>query len=244
MMPDDRPGDTSVLTSLFRHNTWANLKLLDFSAGLSDDQLQATAVGTYGTIRETLLHFVRAEVDYVNRATGKSPAVPLQRGLFPGFEVLKDSVRWAGDELSQLAVAAHAGHIVRETDPQEPVAVEYPLSSLLVQALNHSTEHRTQVSTIITQLGVEPPDMSRLDVYGGSGRVSRSAVSDRITCLAAPGLLLAQQGRPGRRAAALRLPQVFARLRQYQPTFDQAALAAPPGCHRPPRQPAGPRHIS
>ena len=158
-MAEDRLADTSVLTSLFRHNTWANLKLLDFCAGLSDDQLNATAVGTYGAIRATLVHLIRAEVDYVNRATGQLPAVPLPRDQFPGFEVLKDAVRWAGDELSQLAVAARADTIVREMPPQEPV-VEYPLSSLMVQAVNHSTEHRTQISAIITQLGVEPPDMS------------------------------------------------------------------------------------
>jgi uncharacterized damage-inducible protein DinB len=30
----------------------------------------------------------------------------------------------------------------------------------MVQAINHSTEHRTQIAAIITQLGMEPPDMS------------------------------------------------------------------------------------
>jgi uncharacterized damage-inducible protein DinB len=34
------------------------------------------------------------------------------------------------------------------------------LAGLMVQVLNHSTEHRTQVSTIITQLGIEPPAMT------------------------------------------------------------------------------------
>jgi uncharacterized damage-inducible protein DinB len=29
-----------------------------------------------------------------------------------------------------------------------------------MQAINHATEHRTQISTIITQLGLEPPDMA------------------------------------------------------------------------------------
>ncbi len=159
-MPIDRPGDTSVLTELFRHNTWANLKLLDFCAGLSDDQLEATAVGTFGSIRATLVHIVGAEVDYVNRVNGKTPAVPLPGDQFPGFEVLKEAVRWAGDELPQLAVTARADSIVRETSPQAPVVVEYPLSALMVQAVNHSTEHRTQISAIVTQLGIEPPDMS------------------------------------------------------------------------------------
>jgi uncharacterized damage-inducible protein DinB len=157
-MTEDRLGDTSVLTSLFRHNTWANLKLLDFCAGLDEDQLGATAVGTYGPIRGTLLHIVRAEVNYVKRATGRSPAAPLPRDHFPGFEVLKDGVRWAEDELLQLALTARADQIVRETG--EEGTVEFPLSGLLVQAINHATEHRAQVSAMVTQLGLEPPDMS------------------------------------------------------------------------------------
>jgi len=73
--------------------------------------------------------------------------------------VLKAGVRWAGDELLNLATAARADTIVRVTRPGEPI-FEYPLASLMVQVLNHSTEHRTQISTIITQLGMERPAMS------------------------------------------------------------------------------------
>src|SRR5205085_5923982 len=164
MMPENRQGDTSVLTKLFHHNTWANLKLLDFCEGLSGEMerseiLDATAIGCFGSIRDTLVHIVSGEVDYVNLASDKLPAMPLPSDQFPGFEVLKEGVRWAGDELLQLAVVARADTIVRVMRPQEPV-YEYPLASLMVQVLNHSTEHRTQISTIITQLGIEPPAMS------------------------------------------------------------------------------------
>jgi uncharacterized damage-inducible protein DinB len=34
-----------------------------------------------------------------------------------------------------------------------------PVSLFLLQAVNHGTEHRSQVATILTQLGVEPPEM-------------------------------------------------------------------------------------
>src|SRR5437762_11451830 len=138
MMPGNRQGDTSVLAKLFHHNMWANLKLLDFCEGLSDEQLDATAVGCYGSIRDTLVHIASGEVDYVNLASDKLPAVPLPSDFpkgnpqFPGFEVLKEGVRWAGDELLELATAAQADTIVRVMRPQEPV-FEYPLSSLMVQ---------------------------------------------------------------------------------------------------------------
>jgi uncharacterized damage-inducible protein DinB len=158
MMLPATQADNSVLKVLFAHNTWANLKLLDFCEALSEEQLDATVPGTYGAIRDTLHHLIGAEVSYVARVNGKLPDAPLSRDQFPGFAVLKQVARWTGAELPALALSAQADTLVEETEP--PVVVRYPLASLMVQAVNHSTEHRTQVSTIITQLGLEPPDMT------------------------------------------------------------------------------------
>jgi uncharacterized damage-inducible protein DinB len=158
MMPETEPGDTSVLTTLFAYNTWANLKLLDFCERLTDSQLDATAVGGFGSIRDTLWHIVGAEVSYVERVNGKLPATPYAPDQFPGFPALREAVGWAGDELLQLALSARKDTSVRQRPPRQ--LFEYKLASLMVQAVSHSIEHRTQISAIITQLGKEPPDMS------------------------------------------------------------------------------------
>jgi uncharacterized damage-inducible protein DinB len=158
MMVDTERGDGSVLKALFAHNVWANLKLLDFCEHLSDEQLDATAIGGFGSIRNTLQHIIGAEVSYVKRVNGKLPAAPPPRDQFAGFTVLKEAARWAGDELLQLALSAREDTSVRERDPGH--SFQYRLASLMVQSITHSTEHRTQISAIITQLGMEPPDMS------------------------------------------------------------------------------------
>jgi uncharacterized damage-inducible protein DinB len=157
-MHDTEHGDTSVLTTLFAHNGWANLKLLDFCEKLSDEQLDATAIGCFGSIRNTLVHIVGAEVSYVRRVNGKLPSQPLSRGEFPGFAVLKDVARWTNDELLTLALSARKATMV--TESEEGLACDYTLASLIMQAINHATEHRAQIAAIITQLGMEPPDMS------------------------------------------------------------------------------------
>ncbi|MBV9788088.1 MAG: DinB family protein [Chloroflexi bacterium] len=158
MMQDHEHGDPTVLTAFFAHNAWANLKLLDFCENLSDEQLDATTIGGFGSIRETLLHIVGAEVSYVERVNGRQPAEPVSFKQFPGFSVLKDAVRWANEELLQLALSAHADTKVRQRPPR--MLIEYNLASLIPQAITHSTEHRTHISVIITQLGMEPPDTS------------------------------------------------------------------------------------
>ncbi|NNJ11663.1 hypothetical protein EKD04_015110 [Chloroflexales bacterium ZM16-3] len=158
MTQADAHGDASVVTTLFAHNTWANLKLLDFCAQVSDAQIDATAIGGYGSIRATLAHIIGAEVSYVERVNGKRPPHPLTGDQLPGFAALKDVARWAGDELLHLALSARKDTIVRERE--QGLVCAYPLASLIVQEVTHATEHRTQIATIITQLGMEPPDLS------------------------------------------------------------------------------------
>jgi uncharacterized damage-inducible protein DinB len=150
--------DAPVLRMMFDHHTWANLKLLEFCAGLSDEQLDTSAVGGFGSIRATLWHLVNADVSYVERVSGKLPPDPLPRDQFPGFAILTEAVRWSGAELLQLALSAQGDTIVRQRPPR--LLLQYKLAGLMVQAINHATEHRAQVATILTQLGLEPPDMS------------------------------------------------------------------------------------
>src|SRR5215216_3856592 len=125
-MLENERGDTSVLTTLFAHNAWANLKLLDFCEGLSDEQLDATAIGCFGAIRDTLLHIVGAEASYVKRVNGKLPAKPFARDQFPGFAVLKDAARWASDELLQLALSTREHTSVQESWQRQ--RIEYKLA--------------------------------------------------------------------------------------------------------------------
>ncbi len=149
----------NMVVELFRHNTWANLKLLEACDGLSDEQLDATGAGTYGSIRATLVHIVKSEVSYVHRVNGRVRDQLPTPGHFAGFDILKADAIWCGEELEQLALSAGPDDIVHQIRQGRPL-YQYPLASLMIQAINHSTEHRTHVATILTQQGIEPPDMS------------------------------------------------------------------------------------
>ena len=110
------PGPTepgiSLLGALFQHNAWASLKLLDFCASLSEEQLNATSVGTYGSIRDTLVHLIEGEISYVERVNGMLPENPPPWDPFPAFEVLAHAVRWTGEELRNLAHSARGDTLV------------------------------------------------------------------------------------------------------------------------------------
>jgi uncharacterized damage-inducible protein DinB len=76
-----------------QHNLWANLRLLGACAKLTDEQLDASAPGTYGRIRDTLVHLFRAEERFVARRTDQPPVSPLVLGEFPGIETLRAYAR-------------------------------------------------------------------------------------------------------------------------------------------------------
>src|SRR5687768_5268784 len=151
-------GHEAFITDLFRHNTWANLKLLDACRNLGDEHFEANIPGTFGSIRDTLLHIVGAEVSYVQRVNGRLPGEPPEPGTFPSIDTLKHDVQWSGEELLQLALGATSTGVVEQT--RRGTNVKYPLVSLMTQVINHATEHRAQIATILTQQGIEPPDMS------------------------------------------------------------------------------------
>lgn len=145
----------NVLVDLFRHNAWANERLLEACAGLDDAQLDATGDGTFGSVRDTLVHLFGAQGRYVHTLTGErlEPMVS-EREPWPGFETLRASAKASHRGLEDVAARADsAGPVSREWDGQ---MVELPVALLLTQAINHATEHRAHINTILTQAGVEP----------------------------------------------------------------------------------------
>ena len=142
---------------LFRHNQWANVRLFEACAGLTDEQLDQKIVGTYGSIRNTLEHIARSEAGYLHRIT---TGQPLPRDVNAPVQTARDlleSVRSSGAGFVAAAPAVAAGASVTIDWQGRPRAV--PLVVLLTQAINHATEHRSQIMATLTQLGITPPDL-------------------------------------------------------------------------------------
>ena len=149
---------TTILVELFRHNQWANLRLLDACAGLSDQQLDGAAPGAYGPIRATLVHIAAAQDRYLAVSPGERPERVLREGcVFPGFDDLRDRLRRSSEALTTLAEATPPARVLRGLWRGEPYAI--PASVVLIQAINHATEHRAQVTAALSQRGIEPPPL-------------------------------------------------------------------------------------
>ncbi len=159
---------SQALGELYKHNLWANLRLIDYCAALASEQLEASVPGTYGTVRNTLVHIVYNEENYVSLITSQPSEPPLRvREGFPGFEALRQYAQRSGERLVQLASEVEPGLILRGTLRGEPYAL--PVTVPLIQAINHATEHRSQVATILSQQGLQPPVLDGW-TFGEEGR--------------------------------------------------------------------------
>lgn len=146
------------LDTLYRHNLWANSRLFELCAGLTQEQLETKIVGTYGTIRETLRHIANAEFSYWHRlATGRPFSRP-EDAPPQTMEDLLNSVRQSGEGLIAVVPTVEADDSVEVDWDGTPRQV--PKTVILTQAVNHATEHRAQILTTLTQIGVEPLDLS------------------------------------------------------------------------------------
>ena len=148
---------TDTLTTLFRHNRWANERILERCAGLTDEQLDATIVGAFGSIRDTLQHIVTAERSYFSRISTGQPYRRPEDAPPLTIAEMTESVRTSGSGLIEWAPKVQAGDTVQVNWEGAPRDV--PKTILLTQAINHATEHRAQIMAILTQLGIQPPEL-------------------------------------------------------------------------------------
>jgi uncharacterized damage-inducible protein DinB len=159
---------TPVLADAFCHHVWATIRLLDACAVLDGAQLATGVPGTYGSIIDTLRHLVDGDVFYLNVLRGGEPEP---------FDV-------AGSDIPTLRAVMEAhdpvwqGMVAGDLDPDK-VVVEYedsgyethaPLGIRLAQALYHGCDHRSQVCTALTNLGIEPPAIEAWDLAREDGR--------------------------------------------------------------------------
>jgi uncharacterized damage-inducible protein DinB len=149
---------TNTLTTLFDHNLWANTKLLELCAELSEEQLDASIVGTFGSIRSTLAHIVSSERSYLYRINTGQPMRQIAGEPPSTLAEMLVAVRQSGQGLIEAAPKIQPTDAVKVDWKDQTIKV-VPLAIYLTQTINHATEHRAQIMATLTQLGIEPPSL-------------------------------------------------------------------------------------
>jgi uncharacterized damage-inducible protein DinB len=156
----------------FAHHVWATLQLIDSCLALDTAQLETTVPGTYGSIIETMRHTVGADANYLFVLSGgQTPDIDGDREDHMDLAELRTAIEGHGAAWSAILADGPDPDTVLERHRDDGSQTNAPVSIRLAQALHHGTDHRSQICTALTTLGVEPPFIDVWDFGLVDGRV-------------------------------------------------------------------------
>ncbi|QUS55335.1 DinB family protein [Pseudovibrio brasiliensis] len=162
---------------LAQYNTWMNTRLYTCAEQLSDEQLKEDRGAFFQSIFATFNHIVVGDLTWLRRFAQHSPSYkslqklesfPVPTALtsipFEGWEELK-AARQSLDKI----IEEFAGDV---TPSEADKALSYAnmkgipatknFGDLVLHFFNHQTHHRGQITTLLTQFGLETPDTDLL----------------------------------------------------------------------------------
>ena len=163
----------SPIDEAFAHHVWATQRLIDRCIELSPEQLEAAVPGTYGSILETMRHLVGADTYYLAHLTG-DPAREIDSDRLGLGELRAEMEADERTWIQLLAQDLDPDAVVRDVD-EEGYERDATIGIRLSQAIHHGSDHRSQISTALTTLGVEPPIIDVWEFGLQTGRVVESS---------------------------------------------------------------------
>ena len=156
--------------TLYKYNQWANAKILNAVANVTQEEYLAPASFPHGGLRRTLIHVLFAEWIWRKRWEGTSPTYRLKPEEFPTVESL--CTRWIEEEKELM------DFVDRLTDEKLNRTFSYastkgePFTRILWHAMahlvNHGTQHRAEAAARLTDLGYSPGDVDLIYFLGES----------------------------------------------------------------------------
>ncbi len=146
------------------YNKWANGRLYDACAQLSDEAYFATRQAFFGSIHGVLNHMMVGDTIWTSRLNGTSPAIALNSEMHDRFDTLR-AAREAMDDgiiayMNGRSDADMAGDVTYNTTSGDPLTMQRGL--ILQHFFNHQTHHRGQAHDMLSQTDVEPPVLDLL----------------------------------------------------------------------------------
>lgn len=148
-------GTMDELRELYDYNRWANGRILEACAGLSDEALARDMGSSFPSVLATLGHMLTAEWIWLERWNGRSPPGAPADWDLGALAAIRE--RWAEVEAGQAAFLRELTHdrlrcpVDYRNTRGEPFTA--PLRQLMRHVVNHATYHRGQGVTLLRQLG-------------------------------------------------------------------------------------------
>ncbi len=148
------------------YNAWANARIYEHAAQLSDDDYRADRGAFFKSVHGTLNHLLATDRIWMQRFTGAGEAPDrLDAILFDQFDELQ-TARVAEDRriiafVENLDEAA-LSRSIRYRAISMPAEFEQELASALAHWFNHQAHHRGQIHCLLTGLAGVAPELDLL----------------------------------------------------------------------------------
>ncbi len=165
------------LETLFDYSYWANAGLRDVLSQVTTEQFTQPVAGSYGSIRNTMVHMLSAEWGWLERCGGAARGPALKAQDYPTVTALFELWRHVEARVREFLSTLQDEDLDRVVEfaigggPRQSMA----LGQLLHHAAIHGVHHRGQVALLLRTLGQAPGNFDILLYYD-----RRSAVGSNI----------------------------------------------------------------
>jgi uncharacterized damage-inducible protein DinB len=170
-IPRDREGcmHADAFRELYHYNHWATEQVLDAASGLTQEQLLAPGTAGRGSIRDTLVHLVSAQMRWLawwdnTHSAEEAYLIHLNEADYPDLA----SVRavWTESDRSLRAFVDSLTDADLDRDITAALrdgrVFHLPLWKMLLHVSTHGTQHRSEVAAMLTAFGHSPGNLDAL----------------------------------------------------------------------------------
>ena len=160
-----------TLRTVYGFDSWATGHLLDSAAELTQEQLLLPGSAGQGSVRDTLLHLLSAQRNWLGLCDGSlSAAQAFSQALEPADYPDVAALRTVWREIdaatrAYLSRVDEAELVSRRggTFPWNNADFSQPVWAILLHVANHNTQHRSEAAALLTEAGRSP---GHLDLLG------------------------------------------------------------------------------
>lgn len=146
-----------TMIEFFQYTHWANQELLRICIGLSDELTSTPIPGTYGSIRETFAHMLKAEGSFLKRIHGVYPHPDFQWEERPTLQQLT-----AYEDVLHHTLMDTLEKVTPEQNVHEEGngwSFDYQARLIFMSVVYHGIAHRTDITTALNHQGVALPEL-------------------------------------------------------------------------------------
>lgn len=150
--------DTEMIKTLFLYTDWANMQVLENASRLSEEDYRRDFGLAWGSVHGTLGHLMWAEHIWWARWQDQPVDGAPDASSCPDLKAIRETWEPFMARRGTYIDTLREGDLTRKVayKNSKGEAFSHPLWWLMLQVVNHGTDHRSHLSIMMTEMGFPP----------------------------------------------------------------------------------------